>query len=101
MNEEMNFETRTEETPETNQVETSKGGSGLFKIGLGLAVGAVAGATAFGAKKLKARKEKRKELDKEKTIEELRKEGWTIEEPESSKENDEEAASEEEVPDEE
>lgn len=95
MNEEMNFETRSEEKPETNQVETSKGGSGLFKIGLGLAVGAVAGAAAFGAKKLKAHNEK-------KAIERLKKKGYKIEEPEKSEETiDEEAASEEEIPEEE
>ena len=93
MNEEMNFE-RTEETPETNQVETSKGGSGLFKIGLGLAVGAVAGAAAFGAKKLKAHNEK-------KTIERLKKKGYKIEEPESAEETVEETPSEEEIPEEE
>lgn len=92
MNEEMNFE-RTEEAPETNQVETSKGGSGLFKIGVGLAVGAVAGAAAFGAKKLKAHNEK-------KAIERLKKKGYKIEEPESAEETIEEAASEEEVPEE-
>ena len=91
MNEEMNFETRSEEKPETNQVETSKGGSGVFKIGLGLAVGAVTGAAAFGAKKLKAHNEK-------KTIERLKKKGYKIEEPEKSEETiDEETDSEEEV----
>ena len=93
MNEEMNFE-RTEETPETNQVETSKGGSGLLKIGLGLAVGAVAGAAAFGAKKLKAHNEK-------KTIERLKKKGYKIEEPEPAEETVEETPSEEEIPEEE
>lgn len=91
MNEETNIETRKEETPEMNQVETSKGGSGLFKIGLGLAVGAVAGAAAFGAKKLKAHNEK-------KTIERLKKKEYKIEEPEKSEETiDEETDSEEEV----
>ena len=93
MNEEMNFE-RTEETPETNQVETSKGGSGLFKIGVGLAVGAVAGAAAFGAKKLKAHNEK-------KTIERHKKKGYKIEEPELAEETVEETPSEEEIPEEE
>ena len=89
MNEEN---TRNEETmeltpaPENQETATSKGGSTLTKVAIVGAAGAITGAVAFGLKKLKEHKEKRKELNREKTIEELKKKGWKIEEPETDEE---------------
>ena len=72
--------------PENQETATSKGGSMLEKVAIAGAAGAITGAVAFGLKKLKERKEKRKELNREKTIEELKKKGWKIEEPETDEE---------------
>lgn len=77
----MSDETRMEEmntevtTPvDDYSTETSKGSSMVAKAVIVGVCGAVAGAAAFGAKKLKERNEK-------KTIERLRKKGWKVEEP--------------------
>ena len=89
MNEEN---TRNEETmeltpaPENQKTVTSKGGSTLTKVAIVGAAGAITGAVAFGLKKLKEHKEKRKEVNKGKMIEELKKKGWKIEEPETDEE---------------
>lgn len=89
---EENKNTKKEETmeltpaPENQETATSKGGSMLEKVAIAGAAGAITGAVAFGLKKLKERKEKRKELNREKTIEELKKKGWKIEEPETNEE---------------
>ena len=89
MNEEN---TRNEETmeltpaPENQETVTSKGGSTLTKVAIVGAAGAITGAVAFGLKKLKEHKEKRKEVNKGKMIEELKKKGWKIEEPETDEE---------------
>ena len=88
----MEENTRNEETmeltpaPENQETATSKGGSTLTKVAIVGAAGAITGAVAFGLKKLKEHKEKRKELNKGKMIEELRKKGWKIEEPETDEE---------------
>ena len=88
----MEENTRNEETmeltpaPENQETATSKGGSMLEKVAIVGAAGAITGAVAFGLKKLKEHKEKRKELNKGKMIEELKKKGWKIEEPETDEE---------------
>lgn len=78
-NEEIMFEetNNTEVTPVYNNqmTETSSGSSMLAKAVIVGAVGAIGTGVAFGLKKLKKHNEK-------KTIERLKKEGWTIEEPE-------------------
>lgn len=99
----MNEENKNKETTEVlvpadelPETESSKGGSSLSKLVIVGAVGVVTGAAAFGLKKLKER-------NKKKTIEKLRKEGWTVEEPADKAEEEVvegEVVSEEEVPEE-
>ena len=60
---------------------SSSGSSTLTKLVVVGAVSAVAGAAAFGLKKLKERNEK-------KTIEKLKKKGWQIEVPEAEESED-------------
>lgn len=78
-NEEIMFEETqsTEVTPVYNNqmTETSSGSSMLAKVVIVGAVSAIGTGVAFGLTKLKKHNEK-------KTIERLKKEGWTIEEPE-------------------
>lgn len=74
-NEEMVMESEsTEIIPAEETVEDTNGGSMLFKLAIIGVCGAVAGAAAFGAKKLKQR-------NRQRTIEKLRSEGWTVEAP--------------------
>lgn len=102
MNEDMirneEIKESTEVAPvETNYVSTdNNSGSSKMTIAVVAAVGtALAGAAAFGMKKLKKHNEK-------KTIERLRKEGWYIEEPmteeEYSEDYEEDFDSEDKVP---
>lgn len=95
----MMTEETTEVRPvENNEVESSGGSSTLAKVVIVGAVGAIAGAAAFGMRKLKARNER-------KTIEKLRKKGWVIEEPEADEDEDEDIIdgeySEEDIPEDE
>lgn len=87
----MEETTRTEETMNTTEVTTpvnndyipttSSGKLTLTKVVIVGAVSAVAGAAAFGLKKLKQR-------NKKKMIEQLKKEGYTIVEPEDEAEEE-------------
>ena len=72
-NEETTMET-TDVMPVNETVEESTGGSMVVKAVIIGVCGLVAGAAAFGAKKLKQRNRK-------KTIEQLREEGWIVQEP--------------------
>lgn len=64
----------TEVMPVTDSTEESSSGSMLAKAVIVGVCGLVAGAAAFGAKKLK-------QHNRKKTIEQLRSEGWIVEEP--------------------
>lgn len=94
-NEEPMESTEVTTPVETNYVltESNSCSSMVTKAVVVGVVGALAGAAAFGMKKLKKHNEK-------KTIERLRKEGWYIEEPEEYDEDyvEEDTVSEEEVP---
>lgn len=94
-NEEMTMNETTDVMPAEETVEeTSNGGSMLVKLAIIGVCGAVAGAAAFGAKKLKQK-------NRQRTIEKLREEGWTVEEPASEVVDSEEVIPEEEAPEEE
>lgn len=64
----------TEVMPVTDSTEESSSGSMLAKAVIVGVCGLVAGAAAFGAKKLK-------QHNRKKTIEQLRSEGWIVKEP--------------------